>query len=81
MGGRDTAGAGVRVAVIDSGIAPEHPMFDATNFEAPAERPDDDYCATVDPTLCNGKLIVARHYTQSDINAEEIDTPYYVDGH
>ena len=81
VGGRDTAGAGVRVAVIDSGIAPEHPMFDATNFEAPAERPDDDYCATVDPTFCNGKLIVARHYTPSDINAEEIDTPYDVDGH
>lgn len=81
VGGRDTAGAGVRVAVIDSGIAPEHPMFDATNFEAPAERPNDDYCATVDPTFCNGKLIVARHYTPSDINAEEIDTPYDVDGH
>lgn len=81
VGGRDTAGAGVRVAVIDSGIAPEHPMFDATNFEAPAARPDDDYCATVDPTFCNGKLIVARHYTPSDINVEEIDTPYDVDGH
>ena len=81
VGGRDTAGAGVRVAVIDSGIAPEHPMFDATNFEAPTERPDDDYCATVDPAFCSGKLIVARHYTPSDINAEEIDTPYDVDGH
>lgn len=37
VGGRDTAGAGVRVAVIDSGIVPEHPMFDGTNFEAPTE--------------------------------------------
>lgn len=81
VGGRDTAGAGVRVAVIDSGIVPEHPMFDGTNFEAPTERPEDDYCATVDPAFCSGKLIVARRYTPSDINAEEIDTPYDRDGH
>ena len=81
VGGRDTAGAGVRVAVIDSGIVPEHPMFEGTNFEAPADLPDDDYCATVDESFCNGKLIVARHYTPSDINASEVDTPYYVDGH
>ena len=76
VGGRDTAGAGMRVAIIDSGIVPEHPMFDGTNFEAPAERPDDDYCATVDASFCNGKLIVARHYTPPDIDDSEIDTPY-----
>lgn len=81
VGGRDTAGAGIRVAIIDSGIIPEHPMFDGSNFEAPSDLPDDDYCATVDPTFCNGKLIVARHYTPSDLNASEIDTPYDVDGH
>lgn len=81
VGGRDTAGAGMRVAIIDSGIVPEHPMFDGTNFEPPAERPDDDYCATVDASFCNGKLIVARHYTPPDIDESEVDTPYDVDGH
>ncbi len=81
VGGRDTAGAGMRVAIIDSGIGPEHPMFDGTNFEAPAELPGDDYCATVDASFCNGKLILARHYTPTDINETEVDTPYDVDGH
>lgn len=81
VGGRDTAGAGMRVAIIDSGIVPEHPMFDGTNFEAPAERPDDDYCATVDASFCNGKLIVARHYTPPNIDESEVDSPYDVDGH
>ena len=64
----------MRVAIIDSGIVPEHPMFDGTNFEPPAERPDDDYCATVDASFCNGKLIVARHYTPPDIDESEVDT-------
>ena len=81
VGGRETAGDGIRVAIIDSGIVPEHPMFDGSNFEAPAERPDDDYCATVDASFCNGKLIVARHYTPPDIDESEVDTPYDVDGH
>ena len=81
VGGRDTAGAGLRVAIIDSGIVPEHPMFDGTNFEAPAERPEDDYCATVDASFCNGKLILARHYTPPDVDESEVDTPYDVDGH
>ena len=81
VGGRDTAGAGVKVAVIDSGIVPEHPMFDGSNFEAPEGLPDDDYCATVDASFCNGKLILARHYTPTDINETEVDTPYDVDGH
>ena len=81
VGGRDSAGAGVKVAIIDSGIVPEHPMFDGTNFEAPSGLPDDDYCATVDPSFCNGKLIVARHYTPSNMDESEVDSPYDRDGH
>jgi minor extracellular serine protease Vpr len=81
VGGRDVAGTGVKVAVIDSGIAPEHPMFAGTNFEAPIDGPDDDYCATVDAEFCNGKLIVARHYSPGSISEVEVDSPYDVDGH
>ena len=81
VGGRDSAGAGVRVAIIDSGIVPEHPMFEGINFEAPSELPDDDYCATVDPSFCNGKLIVARHYTPTNMDESEVDSPYDRDGH
>lgn len=81
VGGRDSAGAGVKVAIIDSGIVPEHPMFDGTNFEAPSGLPDDDYCATVNPSFCNGKLIVARHYTPTNMDESEVDSPYDRDGH
>lgn len=81
VGGRESAGAGVKVAIIDSGIVPEHPMFDGTNFEAPSGLPDDDYCATVDPSFCNGKLIVARHYTPTTMDESEVDSPYDRDGH
>ena len=79
--GRDAAGSGVKVAIIDSGIVPEHPMFLGDNFDSPAQRPEDDYCATVDIDFCSGKLIVARHYAPSEINEIEIDSPYDVDGH
>jgi minor extracellular serine protease Vpr len=81
VGGRDTAGQGIKVAIIDSGIIPEHPMFEGDTFQAPSDLPDDDYCSTVDPSFCNGKLIVARRYTPPDINENEIDSPYDVDGH
>lgn len=80
VGGRSEAGRNIRVAVIDSGIVPEHPMFDSTAFEKPSDLPDDDYCAT-DPDFCNGKLIVARHYTPSEMHSSEVDTPYDIDGH
>ncbi|MBY6106600.1 S8 family serine peptidase [Ferrimonas balearica] len=63
VGGRDEAGAGVRVAIIDSGIRPEHPMFSPVGFTAPEQgMPTDDYCAEQDASFCNGKLIVARWY-------------------
>ena len=80
VGGRSEAGKGIKVAIIDSGIVPEHPMFDGSSFEQPTDLPDDDYCST-DPEFCNGKLIVARHYTPDDLDASEVDTPYDIDGH
>ncbi|MBY5993555.1 S8 family serine peptidase [Ferrimonas balearica] len=61
LGGRDNAGAGVRVAIIDSGIRPEHDMFAGEGFTAPTDNmPTDDYCSTTDASFCNDKLIVAR---------------------
>jgi minor extracellular serine protease Vpr len=61
MGGKENAGKGVKVAVIDTGIRPEHPMFaDDSGFEIPAVRPSNDYCAEV-PSFCNNKLIAARY--------------------
>ncbi|WP_031570269.1 S8 family serine peptidase [Rheinheimera texasensis] len=63
LGGDMNAGKGVKVAVIDGGIRPESPLFKDTGFAAPASKPNNDYCATVEPTFCNNKLIVARFST------------------
>ena len=85
VGGRTTAGQGVRVAVIDSGIEPKHVMFSGRNFDAPTDLPDDDYCFE-QPAFCNDKVIVTRYYPPSDIDqliADEIEeaTPRDRDGH
>lgn len=63
LGGDINAGKGVKVAVIDGGIRPESPLFKDTGFTAPATKPNNDYCATVEPAFCNNKLIVARFST------------------
>jgi len=80
--GRDLAGTGVRVAVIDSGIRPENPMFSDEGFTAPATLPTDDYCHTTDPGFCNNKLIVARWMQPTfQVNANEHMSPLGYNGH
>jgi len=86
LGGKENAGKGIRVAVIDSGIRPDNPMFSGDNFEAPdpATLPDDDYCASV-PSFCNNKLIVARFADIPqgfDVHVDEFtDSPLAFNGH
>lgn len=63
LGGNMNAGKGVKVAIIDGGIRPENPMFADAGFTAPSSRPNNDYCATVEPAFCNNKLIAARFST------------------
>ncbi len=60
LGGDTEAGKGIKVAVIDSGLRNENPMFSGEGFTAPDDVPTDDYCATTDPDFCNGKVIAAR---------------------
>ena len=76
------AGAGVKVAVLDTGIDPNHPFFANTGvFTFPVGFPK-GYCATGDPNFCNGKLIAARYYTQSNtVNISETLTPLDADTH
>ena len=83
LGGRRRAGKGMKVAVIDSGIRPENPMFDGSHFHMPAGYPlSDDYCATTDPSLCNGKIIVARYYEPTfTIHVNEKLSPIGLSGH
>lgn len=82
LSGRSNAGRNIKVAVIDSGIRPENPMFDDNGFTAPASRPNDDYCARVDANFCNNKLIVARFSqpTFTLCNNEHV-SPLGYDGH
>ncbi|BAJ03564.1 S8 family serine peptidase [Shewanella violacea] len=61
VSGIENAGKDVRVAIIDTGIRPENPMFSGEGFTKPtANMPTNDYCSSVDTTFCNDKLIVAR---------------------
>ena len=84
LGGRAAAGAGVKLAVVDTGINEEHPMFQASG-QSPFEGEFDDYCGTEDPTFCNDKLILARSYmTESFLagaNPNETLGPKDFNGH
>ncbi|MFN8471806.1 MAG: S8 family serine peptidase [Anaerolineae bacterium] len=83
LGGVEHAGAGVKVAVIDTGIRPENPMFSGAGFSYPTAGgpwPKGD-CATM-PEFCNGKIIAGRHYNPpSGTGATEESTPIDIDGH
>ncbi|MFC3095785.1 peptidase [Alteromonas sediminis] len=86
LGGREQAGKGIRVAIIDSGIRPENPLFSGEGFDAPASNtlPDDDYCSS-EPSFCNNKLIVARFAQIAngfDVHVDEYtDSPLGFNGH
>jgi len=56
VGGPDNAGAGQRIAIIDTGIDIEDPFFDDAGFSAPPGFPRGD------PNFTNDKVIVARAY-------------------
>ena len=56
VGGMANAGAGVKIAVIDSGIDDTHPAFQDASLQPPAGYPLGDAAYT------NGKIIVARSY-------------------
>ncbi len=83
VGGMEQAGRNIRIAVIDSGIVPNHPMFADDGFQAPSSLPTDDYCRTENANFCNDKLIVARYYKPSFIDNSfgEFDSPQGLSGH
>ena len=59
LGGTGNAGAGVKIAVIDTGIDQNHPGFRDPSLTAPAGFP---VCTGDDCAFTNGKVIVARSY-------------------
>jgi minor extracellular serine protease Vpr len=62
-GGTANGGRGVKVGVIDTGIAQDHPFFDPTGFAYPAGFPKSDMRCT---KLTTPKVIVARVYYFND---------------
>jgi minor extracellular serine protease Vpr len=59
LGGSGNAGAGVKIAVIDTGIEQTHPAFQDPSLAAPAGFPK---CQASDCDYTNSKVIVARSY-------------------
>jgi minor extracellular serine protease Vpr len=64
VGGAANAGAGVKVAVIDSGIDASHPCFDDTGYPAQTQLGD--------TSLTNNKVIVAKVF-QNKLNKNGFD--------
>jgi uncharacterized protein (TIGR03437 family) len=71
VGGVSSAGAGVKIGIIDSGIDQNHPGFQDASLTPPAGFPVCDVPA--DCAFTNNKVIVARSYV--DLNAAESYTP------
>ncbi|NJN68374.1 MAG: S8 family serine peptidase [Chloroflexaceae bacterium] len=61
IGGQGNAGAGIKVAVIDTGIEVRHPFFDPQGYQYPPGYPKGDTAHTTP------KVIVARAYFRPDM--------------
>lgn len=59
IGGMENAGAGVRIAVLDTGIDHEHPAFQDPALDSPPGYP---VCAGDDCNFANNKIIAVRSY-------------------
>ncbi len=62
VGGPDNAGAGVKIAILDTGIDQTHPAFQDASLNPPEGYPK---CAGDDCAYTNNKVIVARSYVRS----------------
>jgi minor extracellular serine protease Vpr len=61
LGGMESAGAGVKIAILDTGIDQQHPAFQDPSLSMPAGYP---LCNGTDCAFTSSKVIVARSYVQ-----------------
>ncbi len=61
LGGAENAGAGVKIAILDTGIDQQHPAFQDPSLPMPAGYPK---CSGSDCAFTNNKVIVARSYVK-----------------
>ncbi|HFC11800.1 MAG TPA: hypothetical protein ENJ56_03070, partial [Anaerolineae bacterium] len=85
LGGSSQAGRGIKVAIIDTGIEPNHPFFNGTGYTMPSGYPKGD-CVVGGTTFCNGKIIAARWYGENGgvpaaAIAQEVASPLDRTGH
>ncbi|HVP22203.1 MAG TPA: S8 family serine peptidase [Anaerolineaceae bacterium] len=85
LGGRNVAGAGIKIADVDTGLRVANPMFAGTGFTMPVGYPK-GYCADHPSDTdfqCNNKVIAARVFVDPTlpVAAEEVAKPLDIDGH
>ena len=78
IGGRDKAGAGIKIGILDTGISPDHPGFQDPSLKFPAGFPRASSARNM--TLTNNKIIVARSY-EDIYELDEPDDARDRDGH
>lgn len=79
VGGLEAAGEGIRIAIVDSGIDVQHPMFQDDSLTPPAGFPQPADFAQ----FTNSKVIVARNYVRREFGDEFVPefTPEDKRGH
>ncbi|XP_013600894.1 PREDICTED: subtilisin-like protease SBT2.5 [Brassica oleracea var. oleracea] len=92
-GGYETAGEGIVIGFIDTGIDPTHPSFNGTDTSQRQYPIPNHFSGVCEVTpdfpsgSCNRKLVGARHFAQSAItrgifnSSEDFASPFDGDGH
>ncbi|CAI5975069.1 unnamed protein product [Closterium sp. NIES-64] len=72
-GGQAKAGDGTVIAIVDTGIWPEHPSFSDTEFSSSRPAGWSGKCDTTKDFKCNNKLIGARAFYKAYKSANGLD--------
>ncbi len=93
LGGQSSAGKGIKIADVDTGLRPNNPMFSGAGFTLPTGVTPKGFCATNpnDPQFpCNNKIIAAWAFPDNALAVAAEETalqqgpnpiPLDIDGH